>query len=76
MFSTLIAKFPGTCKRCHTGFPAGTKIRYGGRGRTYHLLADCIGANDAPTEIEAGHAPNLDMLLEDAAMDFCPSDNR
>lgn len=44
MFKTLTAKFAGTCKRCGLAFEAGTKIRYGGRGRTYHLAADCPSA--------------------------------
>ena len=73
MFSTLIAKFPGTCKRCHASFPAGTRIRYGGRGLTYHLRADC--GLDAPT-VPDTRAPDFDRVAEDRAMEFCPSDNR
>ncbi len=45
MFSTITSKFPGTCRRCHESFPAGTRIRYGGHGRTYHLKSQCPGAN-------------------------------
>lgn len=40
-FTTITAKFPGTCKRCSDRFPAGTRIRFGGKGLTYHLSADC-----------------------------------
>ena len=47
MFRTLIAKFPGTCKRCGLAFEAGAKIRYGGRGRTYHFKADCSAVVDS-----------------------------
>lgn len=41
MFSTIFAKHAGTCKRCGKPFDAGTKIRYGGQGRTYHFVAEC-----------------------------------
>jgi hypothetical protein len=36
------ARFKGTCKGCGVRFPAGTTIRFEGRGRAFH--ADC----DAP----------------------------
>lgn len=42
-FTTLTAKFPGKCRRCGESFAAGTKIRYGGRGLTYHFAAECAG---------------------------------
>lgn len=41
MFKTITARYAGTCRRCGEAFEAGTRIRYGGRGRTYHLKADC-----------------------------------
>lgn len=41
MFRTITAKFPGTCKRCLEAINPGDRMRYGGRGRTYHLKADC-----------------------------------
>lgn len=41
MFKTITSRYAGTCKRCRQDFPAGTRIRFGGRGRTYHLVADC-----------------------------------
>lgn len=44
MFKTIISRYAGTCKRCRHDFEAGTRIRYGGRGRTYHLAADCPAA--------------------------------
>ena len=42
-FRTIKARFAGTCRRCGSGFAAGESIRYGGRGRTYHLKAACGG---------------------------------
>lgn len=79
MFRTITSKYAGTCKRCHTAFEAGAKIRYGGTGRTYHLKADCIaatvdtaapvvnypaGAQLRDLPAETGHAPDLDNLIE------------
>lgn len=46
MFKTITAKHAGTCKRCRQGFEVGTRIRYGGPGRTYHLSAECPGTPD------------------------------
>lgn len=46
MFVTLRAKYAGTCRRCGDSFPPGTKIRYG-RGRAYHLAADCPAGRTA-----------------------------
>ena len=40
-FITMTAKYPGMCRRCQTGINPGTRMRYGGRGRTYHLAAEC-----------------------------------
>ena len=62
-FRTLTAKYDGTCKRCREEFPAGTKIRYGGYGRTYHFKDDCPAGG--------GSSPNSDYtpsggLCEDA----------
>lgn len=62
MFRTITARFRGTCKRCDGPIAVGTRIRFGGRGRTYHLLADCPGA-------ESGHAdrePSYGGRCEDA----------
>jgi hypothetical protein len=47
MFSTITAKFPSICKRCHGDIRPGDRIRYGGPGRTYHLAADC--GTEAPS---------------------------
>lgn len=33
---TLYSKYPGTCQRCGEQFPAGTFIRWIGRGRAEH----------------------------------------
>lgn len=41
MFRTITSRFAGTCRRCNEAFEAGTKIRYGGPGRTYHIKKDC-----------------------------------
>lgn len=49
MFTTIIARHPGTCKRCSRQFEAGTRIRFGGRGRTYHLKAECDASASAPS---------------------------
>lgn len=40
-FKTITAKYSGTCRRCGNGIQAGSKIRFGGRGLTYHLSAQC-----------------------------------
>lgn len=40
-FTTLTARFPGTCKRCNRPINVGEIIRYGGKGQTYHLAAIC-----------------------------------
>lgn len=40
-FRTITAKFDGRCRRCKGPIAAGTKIRFGGRGLTYHLAAEC-----------------------------------
>lgn len=60
MYRTITAKYAGTCKRCHQPIQVGQKIRYGGRGLTYHLKAQCgqvneMVVNDA-LEREAYHA--------------------
>lgn len=58
MFKTMAAKYPGTCKRCQGPIAVGSKMRYGGAGRTYHLKAECPagGTEDggAGSAIEAG----------------------
>lgn len=43
-FRTITARYAGNCYRCGGVIDPGDKIRYGNR-RTYHLLADCPGAN-------------------------------
>lgn len=40
-FRTITARYDGTCRRCSTPIHAGTRIRFGGRGMTYHLSAEC-----------------------------------
>lgn len=62
-FTTITAKYPGTCKRCRTTFAAGTTIRYGGPGRSYHLVAECVIAQAEqiapPPMSEAPAAPDV-----------------
>lgn len=72
MFTTITARMPGTCKRCGQSFEAGTRIRYGGRGRTYHLAAECSASKhdtrsrSARDTIEA-RALDIDRMLGDGA---------
>lgn len=47
MFTTIKAKRADVCKRCGTAITVGQRMRYGGRGRTYHLKADCPAGNGA-----------------------------
>ena len=49
MFRTIAAKYPGTCKRCGGAFEIGTRIRFGGGARTYHLKAECPAGVDSAT---------------------------
>lgn len=57
MFRTMTARYAGTCKRCRQDFAAGTRIRYGGRGRTYHLSAECPAGRNRAAEDSAEYAP-------------------
>lgn len=41
MYKTITAQYPGRCGRCKGEFQPGEKIRYGGRGRTYHMSRVC-----------------------------------
>jgi hypothetical protein len=43
MIRTIVARYAGRCRRCGGSFPAGARIRWGGRGRAYHLSDDCNG---------------------------------
>lgn len=52
MFRTITARHTGTCKRCRQAFEAGTRIRYGGPGRTYHLSAACPRGGQPPLSAE------------------------
>ena len=56
MFRTITARYAGTCKRCRQGFDAGTRIRFGGYGRTYHLSASCP-AGQRNDHITTDYAP-------------------
>lgn len=48
MFTTITAKFTGTCKRCKGTIQPGERIRYGGYGKTYHFASDCGPRVDTP----------------------------
>jgi hypothetical protein len=79
MFRTITSRYAGTCKRCHQPFEAGTKIRFGGYGRTYHLKAHCAAtADELPSDTRdngyaAQHAVNratngaAGLSIEDSA---------
>lgn len=61
-FRTIPARYPGTCRRCEGPIEVGSKMRYGGRGLTYHLAAECpvslAKAQDVAQEVvEAGVDP-------------------
>src|SRR5215510_14252030 len=46
-FRTITAKYAGRCRRCNGAIVPGSRIRYAGRGMTYHLSAECPGAGEA-----------------------------
>src|SRR5580765_5181176 len=66
-FRTITARFPGTCRRCGNSIAAGTRIRFGGRGLTYHLSAECgtQQAEDAPLFQAVGVLDVEGSLLND-----------
>ena len=48
MFRTLIARYPGQCRRCGQAITPGQTIRWkAGKGNTWHLAADCPAKNAA-----------------------------
>jgi hypothetical protein len=51
-FRTITARFAGACRRCGGEIAVGDTIRFGGRGLTYHLAADC-----GTTLIDVGYGP-------------------
>jgi len=57
-FRTITARFAGVCRRCGHPITPGSRIRYGGRGLTYHLKSDCgesALAHDDPGYLEGGN---------------------
>ena len=70
MFRTIIAKYAGsTCKRCGATITVGETIRYGGRGRTYHLAAACpsgTGYTDDPPTSHLGNYMDAAEAVETA----------
>ena len=80
MFRTLTAKYPGTCRRCHQPISVGQKIRYGGRGLTYHMAAYCggatgsaHGASDPADEAERRYFRNFDADYQREVQGFVSS---
>jgi len=76
-FTTIIARFPGsTCKRCQQEIQVGSRIRYGGRGRTYHLAAECPAGTPAPVKdttlygLSSGRYEGLNPLRDDDEIPF------
>lgn len=51
-FRTITAKYRGNCYRCGGVIDPGDRIRFGNR-RTYHLLEDCPGADEADSPYAA-----------------------
>lgn len=56
-YVSIHARFPGVCRRCGTAFGAGTVIRYGGFGRTYHLGSRCPASERLQEEASRPYAP-------------------
>lgn len=54
-YSTIVAKYPGKCRRCGGAIEVGTAIRWAPRGGTWHLKDQC----GDPTE-EVSLAAELD----------------
>jgi hypothetical protein len=44
-FRSMVAKYPGTCRRCAGPITPGQTIRWAGRGASWHLAAECTGPN-------------------------------
>ena len=55
-FTTIRAARAGTCARCSGAFAAGTKVRYG-RGKCYHLAAECPKGNLGVTRAARRRGP-------------------
>lgn len=51
IWRTITSKYDGKCKRCGGTFAAGEKIRYGGKGLTYHL-GECPSSSQ-PMPVQA-----------------------
>jgi hypothetical protein len=76
MFRTIQARFAGTCRRCGGSIAVGQRMRYGGRGRTYHLVADCGGAaaeRDPADEAERRYFRNFDPEYQMEVQGFVSS---
>jgi DnaJ-class molecular chaperone len=77
MFKTITSRYAGTCKRCKQNFEAGTKIRYGGFGRTYHLSKDCPASTEAGAEAQEWRQRRLNEgPLPEGACTSCDGEGR
>lgn len=63
VFRTITSKYPGTCKRCGGSFDAGEKIRYGGKGMTYHL-GECLNGMTASGKPEPPVESNISQPMQ------------
>jgi hypothetical protein len=73
MFRTITAKFPGTCKRCQEPITPGQRIRFGGRGRTYHLAAECPKGTAYTDDPPYAHLGNYQDATEPEPEPVTPS---
>lgn len=62
MFKTIIANYPGTCKRCNGPIQKGDRIRYGGYGRTYHFASDCAQTPASEPTTEPVRTVNAELV--------------
>lgn len=63
-FRTITARYAGKCKRCSGPIEVGDRIRFGGRGRTYHFASECPASDSY--EGDASEAINYGGRCEDA----------
>jgi hypothetical protein len=72
-FRTLIARKPGTCKKCQVAFPAGTSIRWNGYN-AWHIGDECpartVRVSAAPVGQTAADIINENRRLRDELADL------
>ena len=62
-FRTLTARFAGICRRCNGPIAVGDTIRYGGKGKTYHLATDCRQQLQAQPQAAPTAAPTDHQIM-------------